>query len=259
MITYFGRVWKHFQDSFRVRQLLITMIFDGCQCPPLVRRWNGLVPLSKSIGKFKDVPEVTCNNLFMTSCRSETLSSTSPAILPRRWGGRPWFGLWRAATRMNYIVVYVIRFIVLISWNHVYLLINPASYWSIVVCSNKEYQQRDTLFEWLKFAHGTGSKISSSIGFIFFTLAQTCIHCHWLGSTLVRIWWCWSRMQSLPDKAGLLPSFFTNPVAHLFYSLINSLRRHHHTSWFKCVRLSFCWSAQWYLTDRSPATKKIRF
>ena len=64
IITYFGRVWKHFQDSFRVRQLLITMIFDGCQCPPLVRRWNGLVPLSKSIGKFKDVPEVTCNNLF---------------------------------------------------------------------------------------------------------------------------------------------------------------------------------------------------
>ena len=41
-----------FSDGFGVRQPLATMVFDGCA--PLVRRWNGYVPLSKS--KSRDIP-----------------------------------------------------------------------------------------------------------------------------------------------------------------------------------------------------------
>ena len=36
-----------FSDGFGVRQPLVTMVFNGCA--PLVRRWNGYVPSSKSI------------------------------------------------------------------------------------------------------------------------------------------------------------------------------------------------------------------
>ena len=43
-----GNHWdKWFSDGFGVRQPLVTMVFDGCA--PLVRRWNGYVPSSKSI------------------------------------------------------------------------------------------------------------------------------------------------------------------------------------------------------------------
>ena len=35
-------------DGFRVRQPLVSMVFDGC--PPLVRRWNGNIPSLKSNG-----------------------------------------------------------------------------------------------------------------------------------------------------------------------------------------------------------------
>ena len=35
-----------FSDGFGVRGPLVTMVFDGCA--PLVRRWNGYVPSSKS-------------------------------------------------------------------------------------------------------------------------------------------------------------------------------------------------------------------
>ena len=42
-----GNHWDQwFSDGFGVRQPLITMVFDGCA--PLVRRWNGYVPSSKS-------------------------------------------------------------------------------------------------------------------------------------------------------------------------------------------------------------------
>ena len=42
-----GNHWdKWFSDGFGVRQPLVTMVFDGCA--PLVRRWNGYVPSSKS-------------------------------------------------------------------------------------------------------------------------------------------------------------------------------------------------------------------
>ena len=35
-----------FSDGFGVRQPLVMMVFDGCA--PMVRRWNGYVPSSKS-------------------------------------------------------------------------------------------------------------------------------------------------------------------------------------------------------------------
>ena len=42
-----GNHWDQwFSDGFGVRQPLVTMVFDGCA--PLVRRWNGYVPSSKS-------------------------------------------------------------------------------------------------------------------------------------------------------------------------------------------------------------------
>ena len=42
-----GNHWDQwFSDGFGVRQPLETMVFDGCA--PLVRRWNGYVPSSKS-------------------------------------------------------------------------------------------------------------------------------------------------------------------------------------------------------------------
>ena len=42
-----GNHWDQwFSDGFLVRQPLVTMVFDGCA--PLVRRWNGYVPSSKS-------------------------------------------------------------------------------------------------------------------------------------------------------------------------------------------------------------------
>ena len=43
-----GSHWDQwFYDGFGVRQPLVSMVFDGCA--PLVRRWNGYVPSSKSI------------------------------------------------------------------------------------------------------------------------------------------------------------------------------------------------------------------
>jgi len=49
-----GNHWDQwFSNGFRVRQPLVTMVFDGCA--PLVRRWNGYVPSLKStllIGTF---------------------------------------------------------------------------------------------------------------------------------------------------------------------------------------------------------------
>ena len=43
-----GNHWDQwFSNGFGVRQPLVTMIFDGCA--PLVRRWNGYVPSSKSM------------------------------------------------------------------------------------------------------------------------------------------------------------------------------------------------------------------
>ena len=45
-----GNHWDQwFSDGFGVRQPLVTMVFDGCA--PLVRRWNGYVPSSKSRDK----------------------------------------------------------------------------------------------------------------------------------------------------------------------------------------------------------------
>ena len=45
-----GNHWDQwFSDGFGVRQPLVTMVFDGCA--PLVRRWNGYVPSSKSIDR----------------------------------------------------------------------------------------------------------------------------------------------------------------------------------------------------------------
>ena len=42
-----GNHWDQwFSDGFGIRQPLVTMVFDGCA--PLVRRWNGYVPSSKS-------------------------------------------------------------------------------------------------------------------------------------------------------------------------------------------------------------------
>ena len=42
-----GNHWdQRFSDGFGVRQPLVTMVFDGFA--PLVRRWNGYVPSSKS-------------------------------------------------------------------------------------------------------------------------------------------------------------------------------------------------------------------
>merc|ERR1719362_1457066 len=42
-----GNHWdRWFSDGFGVRQPLVKMVFDGCA--PLVRRWNGYVPSSKS-------------------------------------------------------------------------------------------------------------------------------------------------------------------------------------------------------------------
>ena len=42
-----GNHWDQwFSNGFGVRQPLVTMVFDGCA--PLVRRWNGYVPSSKS-------------------------------------------------------------------------------------------------------------------------------------------------------------------------------------------------------------------
>ena len=42
-----GNHWDQwFSDGFGVRQPLVTMVFDGFA--PLVRRWNGYVPSSKS-------------------------------------------------------------------------------------------------------------------------------------------------------------------------------------------------------------------
>ena len=42
-----GNHWDQwFSDGFQVRQPLVTMVFDGCE--PLVQRWNGYVPSSKS-------------------------------------------------------------------------------------------------------------------------------------------------------------------------------------------------------------------
>ena len=38
------RSW--FFDSFGVRSPLVSMVYDGC--PPLVQRWNGCLPSSKS-------------------------------------------------------------------------------------------------------------------------------------------------------------------------------------------------------------------
>ena len=46
-----GNHWDQwFFDGFGVRQPLVTMVFDGCA--PLVRRWNGYVPSSKSSHKY---------------------------------------------------------------------------------------------------------------------------------------------------------------------------------------------------------------
>ena len=46
-----------FSDGFGVRQPLVTMVFDSCA--PLIRRWNGYVPSSKSntwlSGEFKGI------------------------------------------------------------------------------------------------------------------------------------------------------------------------------------------------------------
>ena len=42
-----GNHWDQwFSNGFGVGQTLVTMVFDGCA--PLVRRWNGYVPSSKS-------------------------------------------------------------------------------------------------------------------------------------------------------------------------------------------------------------------
>ena len=42
-----GNHWDQwFSDGFGVRRPLVTMVFNGCA--PLVRRWNGYVPSSKS-------------------------------------------------------------------------------------------------------------------------------------------------------------------------------------------------------------------
>ena len=43
-----GNHWDQwFSDGFGVRQPLVTVVFDGYA--PLVRRWNGYLPSSKSI------------------------------------------------------------------------------------------------------------------------------------------------------------------------------------------------------------------
>ena len=53
-----GNHWDQwFSDGFGVRQPLVTMVFDGCA--PLVRRWNGYVPSSKS-------KTSTCRHLIPT-------------------------------------------------------------------------------------------------------------------------------------------------------------------------------------------------
>ena len=47
-----GNHWDQWlSDGFRVRQPLVTMVFNGCA--PLVRRWNGYVPSSKSMSGTK--------------------------------------------------------------------------------------------------------------------------------------------------------------------------------------------------------------
>ena len=48
-----GNHWDQwFSNGFGVGQTLVTMVFDGCA--PLVRRWNGYVPSSKSIARTSD-------------------------------------------------------------------------------------------------------------------------------------------------------------------------------------------------------------
>ena len=55
-----GNHWKWwFSDGFWVRQPLVTMVFDGC--PPLVRRWNGKVPSSKSTCNWAVKHCLTCS------------------------------------------------------------------------------------------------------------------------------------------------------------------------------------------------------
>merc|ERR1719420_1936693 len=49
-----GNHWNQwFSDGFGIRQPLVTMVFDGCA--PLVRRWNGYVPTSKSSFEYQGI------------------------------------------------------------------------------------------------------------------------------------------------------------------------------------------------------------
>ena len=52
-----------FSNGFGVRQPLVTMVFDGCF--PLVRRWNGYVPSSKSTFGFPISGRCTTSALLL--------------------------------------------------------------------------------------------------------------------------------------------------------------------------------------------------
>ena len=61
-----GNHWDQwFSDGFGVRQPLVTMVFDGCA--PLVRRWNGYVPSSKSSVLFVTIRVLKSQNVFFVS------------------------------------------------------------------------------------------------------------------------------------------------------------------------------------------------
>ena len=54
-----GNHWDQwFSDGFGVKQPLVTMVFDGCA--PLVWRWNGYVPSSKSNSHSENPTHINC-------------------------------------------------------------------------------------------------------------------------------------------------------------------------------------------------------
>ena len=63
-----GNHWDQwFSDGFGVRQPLETMVFDGCA--PLVRRWNGYVPSSKSTWLHHSFPFLSALVMFLLVSR----------------------------------------------------------------------------------------------------------------------------------------------------------------------------------------------